>query len=355
MPDSESAAAWAGYESALVLDMLATPGPFNVEGIYDLPLSAAMIRNAARSGVTAVNATVSQISGKVPAFEDAVGNLAYWEREIAAHPTVLMKARSLADIREAKRTGRLAIIPGFQDGTAFDDRVDRVDLFYHLGLRIVQFTYNSRNLLADGCMEPADSGLSRFGQACIERMNDLGILVDLSHVGLRSSWDALAASRKPPAITHSGARAVADLPRNKPDDLLKAVADRGGVVGAYMIVYLRESGQPRLDDFMRHLEHLLRVCGEDHVGIGSDLSITPLELTGEFRARWAHTVRMRRESGRAAKGEAEDVFGYLPELNTPRRLDLLAAAMARAGHPDSRIEKVLGGNWMRLLGEVWKA
>ncbi len=354
MPDSAGAAAWAGYDDAFVLDMLATPTPFNVEGIYDHPLSETMVRNAAQCGITAVNATVSQISAKVPAFEDAVSNLAYWAREIAAHPDVLTKIGSLADIREAKRSGRVGIIPGFQDGTAFDDKVDRVDLFYHLGLRIVQFTYNTRNLLADGCMEPADSGLSRFGQACIERMNDLGILVDLSHVGLRSSWDALKVSKKPPAITHSGARAVADLPRNKPDDLLKAVADRGGVVGAYMIVYLREEGQPRLDDFMRHLEHLLRVCGEDHVGIGSDLSITPLDLSPEFKARWAHTVRVRRETGRGAKGEAEDVYGYIPELNSPRRLDLLAAAMARAGHPASRIEKVLGGNWMRMLGEVWK-
>ena len=147
---------------------------------------------------------------------------------------------------------------------------------------------------------------------------------------------------------------MADLPRNKPDDLLKAVADRGGVVGAYMIVYLREEGQPRLDDFMRHLEHLLKVCGEDHVGIGSDLSITPLDLTPEFKERWAATVRIRRATGRGAKGEAEDVYGYVPELNSPRRLDLLAAAMSRAGHSDRRIEKVLGGNWMRMLGEVWK-
>lgn len=353
MDRSNEAAGWSGYENAFVLDMLATPGPFNIEGVYDSPLSAEMIANAARSGITAVNATLSQLRHSVPAFEDAVGNFAYWQREFAAHPDVLMKACRVADIKEAKRTRRLAVIAGFQDGTAFDDRADRVDLFYHLGLRIVQLTYNSRNLLGDGCVEPANAGLSRLGHACIERMNALGILVDLSHVGLRSSWDALSASKQPVAVTHSGAQVIADHPRNKPDDLLKAIADRGGVVGAYMIIYLREAGQPRLDDFMRHLEHLLRVCGEDHVGIGSDLSITPLELTESFRARWRHMVQMRRQLGRGAKGESEDVFAYLPELNTPRRLDLVAAAMSRAGHPDSRIEKVLGGNWLRLLGDVW--
>ncbi|MCW5774804.1 MAG: membrane dipeptidase, partial [Rhodospirillaceae bacterium] len=278
----------------------------------------------------------------------------YWERECRAHPDVLMKAVSVADIEEAKRTRRLAIIPGFQDGTAFGDRADRVDMFYQLGLRIVQFTYNSRNLLGDGCAEPANAGLSRLGHACIERMNALGMLVDLSHVGLRTSWDALAASKQPVAITHSGAAALADLPRNKPDDLLKAVADRGGVVGAYMMVYLREEGQPHLADFMRHLEHLLGVCGEDHVGVGSDLSTTPLALTDEFRAKWSEGVRLRRLRGINAKGESEDVFAYIPELNSPRRMELLAAAMARAGHPDRRIEKVLGGNWMRLLREVWR-
>jgi membrane dipeptidase len=127
------------------------------------------------------------------------------------------------------------------------------------------------------------------------------------------------------------------------------------VVGAYMIVYLREEGQPRLDDFMRHLEHLLRVCGEDHVGIGSDLSTSPLELTEEYRAHWRLSVEVRRKLGIGAKGESADVYAYIPELNTPRRLELLAAAMSRAGHSDRRIEKVLGGNWMRLLGEVWRA
>lgn len=355
MSTPKPAASWAGYENAFVLDMLATPTPFNVPGIYDTPLTAEMVANAARSGITAVNATLSHISHTLSAFEDAVHNFAYWERECAAHPDVLMKIRSVADITEAKRTRRLGVIAGFQDGTAFDDRADRVDLFYHLGLRIVQLTYNGRNLLGDGCVESANAGLSRLGHACVERMNALGILVDLSHVGLRSSWDALTTSKQPVAVTHSGAQAIADHPRNKPDDLLKAVADRGGVVGAYMIVYLREEGQPRLDDFMRHLEHLLRVCGEDHVGIGSDLSIMPLALTDEYRREWRHSVELRRKLGIGAKGESADVYAYLPELNTPRRLDLLAATMSRAGHPDSRIEKVLGGNWMRLLGEVWKS
>lgn len=354
MDAHEATAAWPGYERAYALDMLATPGPFNVEGIYDAPLSAEMIANAARSGLTAVNVTLSPIDPAFSPFEDAIRNLAYWEREIAAHPEVLMKATSVADIEAAKRTGRLAIIPGFQDGTAFGDRADRVDMFYHLGLRVVQFTYNSRNLLGDGCAEPANAGLSRLGHACIARMNALGMLVDLSHVGLRTSWDALAASTQPVAVTHSGAAAIADLPRNKPDDLLKAVADRGGVVGAYMMVYLREEGQPHLDDFMRHLEHLLRVCGEDHVGIGSDLSTTPLALTDEFRQRWREGVRLRRQRGINARGESEDVYAYIPELNSPRRLELVAAAMARAGHPGSRIEKVLGRNWMRLLREVWR-
>lgn len=348
-------AGWAGYESALALDMLATPGPFNVEGIYDTPLSAEMIANAARSGITAVNATLSHIDRTLAPFEDAVRNFAYWEREFATYPGVLMKIRSVGDIEEAKRTRRMGIIAGFQDGTAFGDRADRVDLFYHLGLRVCQFTYNSRNLLADGCVEPADAGLSRLGHACIERTNALGILVDLSHVGLRSSWDALKASKQPVAITHSGARAIANHDRNKPDDLLKAGADTGGVVGAYMIVYLREEGQPRLDDFMRHLDHLLRVCGEDHVGIGSDLSTTPLALTDEYRAHWRRSVQLRRQLGIGAKGESGDVYAYIPELNTPRRLERVAGAMARAGHSDKRIEKVLGGNWMRLLGDVWRS
>lgn len=349
-----SAALWPGYDAAFAVDLLATVGPFNVNNMYGRPFSAAMIENAHRSGMTGCNATVSGTGVGDPAFIEAVNNIAFWEREFVAHPDVLLKVRTLADLREAKRTQRLGVILGFQDGNMYANDPSRVDLFYHLGVRIVQFTYNLRNLLGDGCLEPANGGLTNLGRACVTRMNELGILVDVSHIGRQTSLDTIRASTKPVAATHTGCSAVADMPRNKPDALLKEIADRGGVVGIYLMPYLRTEGQPHGEDVMRHIEHALNVCGEDHVGIGSDNSITPIELTSEFRQAHAESIRTRRQLGISAPGETEDVFTYVPEFNSPRRLDLIADALAKAGHTSAQIEKIIGGNWMRLLGAVWR-
>jgi len=345
---------WPGYDDAVAIDLLATVGPFNVNNMYGRPFSPAMIENARRSGLTGCNATVSGSGVGDPAFIETVSNIAFWEREFIAHPDVLLKVRTLADLKEAKRTRRLGVVLGFQDGTMFANDPSRVDLFYRLGVRIVQFTYNVRNLLGDGCLEPANGGLTNLGRACVARMNDLGILVDLSHIGRQTCLDTIKASTRPVAATHTGCTAVADMQRNKPDSLLKAIADGGGVVGIYLMPYLRTAGQPHAEDALRHLEHAIHVCGEDHVGIGSDLSITPIELTAEFRQAHAESIRTRRQMGISAPGESEDVFTYVPEFNSPRRLDLIADALASAGHSSARIEKILGANWMRLLGAVWR-
>jgi membrane dipeptidase len=349
----DKTATWPPYEAAHVLDMLATPGPFNIGGVYDHPLTDEMIANVRRSGITAVNVTCSPLGS--PAFNDAVNNIAYWEREFDAHPDVLMKVKTLADIDAAKRAGKLGIILGFQDAAALGEKVDRVDMFRALGVRIIQLTYNARNLLGDGCPEPANAGLSRLGEACVRRMNEVGILVDLSHVGRQSSWDAVRVSTKPVAVTHGGASAIADVARNKPDDLLKAIADTGGMIGVYLMPFLRESGAPSADDFFAHLEHILNLCGEDHVGIGTDQSITPLDITPEFRAKHVEIIQYRRRTNTGAPGEAEDVFTYVEDFNSPRRMELIAAAMSRRGHSDARIEKVLGKNWLRVLKDTWKA
>jgi membrane dipeptidase len=344
---------WPGYDGAFVIDMLASVTPFNVPDMYARPLSAAMIENARRSGITAVNATCSAPGIGADSFVGTVSNIAYWEREFDAHPDVLMKVKSVADLRAAKRTKRVGVMLGFQDATMFDADLSRVDLFRQLGVRIVQLTYNVRNLLGDGCLETANAGLSAFGRQVVERMNQLGMLVDLSHVGRQTTTDVILASTRPVAATHSGCSAINDVPRNKPDVILRALAQRGGVLGIFLMPFLRASGQPRAGDFVRHVNHALNVCGEDHVGVGSDLSITPLDLTPEFRAKHADFVRQRRRLGISAPGEDEDVFNYVPDFNSPRRLEQIADALADAGHSATRIEKVLGGNWMRLLDDVW--
>jgi membrane dipeptidase len=345
---------WPGYDRAMVIDMLATAGPFNVADWLARPLTPVMVENARRSGITAVNATISAVGGGADDFEETLANIAAWEHEFDAHPDVFARIRSVADIREAKRTRRFGAILGFQDATPYGDKVERVQLFRRLGVRIVQLTYNGPNLVGDGCLVPNDRGLKPFGREIVERLNASRTLIDLSHVGWETTRQTIAASMAPVAVTHSGAAAVTDVPRCKPDNILKALADRGGVIGVFMMPFLRAQGQPTSADFMRHLAHCLNVCGEDHVGVGSDLSTTPLDLTPEFRAMHAGFVKQRRAQGISAPGEDENVFNYVPEFNSPRRLELVAAEMAKAGHSSARIEKVLGGNWLRLLQDVWQ-
>jgi membrane dipeptidase len=347
-------APWPGYARAIVIDNLATPGPFNIPDMYARPWSPAMIANAKASGITAVNVT---LSGGGPtgaaAFESTVRSIAFVERELDTHRDVLAPVRNVADIRRAKDTGRVGLIAGFQDTTMLESDLSRLALFHNLGVRIIQLTYNVRNLVGDGCLEPGNAGLSAFGRQVVARMNELGILVDTSHCGRRTTLDAIAMSTKPVSATHSGCAALNDVPRNKTDEQLKAMADKGGVIGIYTMPFLRASGQPVAADFLRHIDHAVQVCGEDHVGIGTDNSITPLDLTPEFRAAHAGFVEQRRRAGIGAPGEDANVFNYVPDFNTPRRMEQMADALAARGYGSARIEKILGQNWLRLFGETW--
>jgi membrane dipeptidase len=350
--DDAAASTWAHYSGATVIDALGGPGSANKPG---KPLDAADLADVRASGVTAVNMTVGSVGSYARDYDAAIEQIAHWDGEIAAHPDVLMPFRDARDFAQAKRSGRLAIIYGFQDATPFGEDLDRLDTFHALGVRIVQLTYNRRNLVGDGRLEPGDARLSLFGRALVERLNARGVLVDLSHCGRRTTDEAIEASRKPVAITHAGCAAVADLPRNKNDATLRRLADRGGVVGIYLMPYLRTSGQPMAADVLAHVEHALDVCGEDHVGIGTDGTISAVQLTGEYKKAFADEIAERRKNGVSAPGETTAVYTFVPDLNTPRRFETLAAMLDRRGHPERVIEKVLGGNFLRLFAETWPA
>ena len=185
-------------------------------------------------------------------------------------------------------------------------------------------------------------------------MNELGLLVDLSHCGRRTTAEAIAASKKPVSITHAGCAAVADTPRNKTDDVLRSLADRGGVVGIYFMPFLRTKGNATAGDVIQHVEHALNVCGEDHVGIGTDGGLSPVELTAEYRQRIREEVMRRRALGVSAPGEeADDVIPLVAELNDARRLEKLAELLLARRHSAARVEKILGANFLRLSRDVW--
>jgi len=338
---------WPGYERAVAIDCLASPGPFNTPDATANALTPEMVANARASGITAVNLTVSSAPNVAATFRD----MGYWERELQAHPDVLMKIYSVADLRRAKETRRLGLIYGFQNATMLEGDAANLDVFQRFGVRIIQLTYNDRNLLGDGCLEPANAGLSRHGRDVVARMNELRMLVDLSHCGLQTTADGIATSSRPVAITHSGCRGVFDHPRSKTDDILRALANKGGVIGIYMMPFLNAQGQPMAADLIKQIEYAVKVCGEDHVGIGSDLSITPHVVNAEYETKHRRFVEGRKQRGIAAPREEDYMF--VKDLNTPRRLELIADQLLTRGHSATRVEKIIGGNWMRVFGEVW--
>ena len=342
---------WAPYDDAFVVDALAGPLQFNIpQGT--LPLGPEALEAVRTSGITAVNITVNgRGEGEMSAYEATLGRMAAWSREVEGHPDVLSPGRSVADIAAAKQSGALALVYGLQDGVPFEDDLDRLDTLYDEGVRIIQPTYNVQNQLGSGCLAPEDTGLTALGREAVTRMEDAGILVDLSHCGPRTTLDGLETARGPISITHSGCTAVYDHPRSKDDRTLRLLAEAGGVVGIYFMPFLNPAGAPTADDVVRHVEHALDVCGEDHVGIGTDQGIVPLDVSGDFQEQFDMVSARRAAAGIAAP--REDTIPYVPQLNHPRRLEAVAGLMAERGHAPRVIEKVLGANFMRLFSEVW--
>ncbi|MBT8060369.1 MAG: dipeptidase [Gammaproteobacteria bacterium] len=345
--------AGAVYARGPVIDGLGFPG--SMETDEHGPLNEAELAHVRESGLAATHITVGAVGTMAPlaAFEKIVRDVARWERMIDEHPDTFTRVRTAADIEAARAADRTGLIYGLQDGVAFEDDPERLPALHQIGIRIVQPTYNRRNLLGDGCMEPADAGLSRTGNAVIERLDELGFTLDLSHCGRRTAADAFAASRRPVSFTHTGCYALAEHPRHRTDDELRAAADSGGVIGIYVMPYLARGAQPTAADVIAHLEHAIQVAGEDHVAFGTDGNISPAVLTEEYREQFREMTRKRKELGIAAPFETEEGYLFANDLNTPRRFETLAGLLLERGHSEARVEKILGANLQRLFRDTW--
>jgi membrane dipeptidase len=343
---------WNDYDRIVVIDGLSFLDERGTPSRADLPVHVLQAIRA--SGITAANVTVGAFGNGPTLFDRTVKDLERWEMRLARHSEHLLKVRSVPDIEAAKASRRLGIIYGFQDAAMLEGQVERLTQFRNLGVRIIQLTYNTRNELGDGALERDNRGLTEFGRAAVEQMNELGILIDLSHCGARTTADAISVSRRPVAITHAGCAALAQNPRNKTDELLKQLANRGGLVGIYLMPFLRENGQAYAEDVIRHIEHAWNVAGEEHVGIGTDGFIGAVDLTPEYRQRLKEELNRRRAAGISAPGETEDVVPLIPDLNEPRRLERLGSLLHQRGHSAGRIEKLLGANFLRVAREAWR-
>ena len=348
------ASAASVYENSVVIDCMGFPGgrqPRGGTGLNELEL-----QDVAESGLTATHFTVGSVGTMPPleAFESIVMSVTSNEQLIAANPETLTRIRTVADILAAKTGGQTGLIYGLQDGVSFEDDLDRLDALWQLGIRVIQPTYNRRNLLGDGCMEPADAGLSRNGFSAIEQMNELGILVDLSHCGRKTAADAIRTSSRPVSFTHSGCDALAEHPRHRTDEEIRSIAENGGVFGIYVMPYMARGRQPTAADVIAHLEHAINIAGADHVALGTDGAISPQEVTEAFKKNFRENTRRRKELGIAAPFETEEGYLFANDLNTPRRFETLTDMLLQRGHSETTVEKVLGANWVRLFGETWK-
>src|SRR6476469_663102 len=308
-----------------------------------------IIKAIRESGVTAVKATLAGATG---GFDAAVADIAATDQLIEKRGDLLLQIRTAADFDRARTEKKLGIIYSFESAAMLEDKVDRIEVFRGLGVRVMQLTYNRRTPLGCGCLDGDTDGLTEIGRQAIAKMNELGVAVDLSHSNTKTTADGIAASTKPPMITHAGCRAVYQHPRNKEDRELKALADKGGVVGIYMLPYLTASPkQPMRDDYLQHLDHSVKVCGEDHVGIGPDVPF--LHVGEEELAELQRRTEERKAAGIAAAGE--DRPAYIPDLNTERKLELVTDALLKRGYTSAAVEKILGGNFKRVLADIWSA
>jgi membrane dipeptidase len=287
------------------------------------------------SGITVFNPAVCY-DGHA-AYDESVNDVKRWNRLIAAQPNYFTRIASQADVQQAKSAGKIGILLGQQNSDHFRT-VDDVNYFYGLGQRLSLLSYET-NHLGGGSGDSHDPGLSPFGAQIVERMNQVGMAIDVAHCGDRTTLDAFAASRKPVLITHSNCRAlVPTKTRCKTDEAIRAMAATGGVMGVSMIRgFVSPSGPASIESVLNHIDRVVRLVGVEHVGLGSDVDL-------EGRGRLPGTMLRQ-----------EHIIGNtdLDGLNYPKKVYDLTEGLVRRGYPDRDIALILGGNFQRALSEIW--
>jgi membrane dipeptidase len=311
--------------------------------IYEPPLVQQMLD----SGIDAITVTLCDPKAEgAEALELAVDGLMEYDRYLASHPELFIKATSVADVDEARRSGKMAVFYLYQNATQFDDDLDRVEMFYQLGLTSCQITYNERNLAGVGCRADGDDGgLTEFGRELVDRMNAVGMLVDLSHANAQTMADTIRHSRMPAIISHTGCDAVHAHERNTSDTNLRLLAERGGVVGVCQLrPFLTFKKQDNLHAYFDHIDHAVQVCGIDHVCIGSDRDHRVIEMTPEYEAE------LRAEEG--AQVTSSELPYFIDELNGPARMTVVWDGLVGRDYSPDQVEKIMGRNLYRLYQEV---
>ncbi|HWT38326.1 MAG TPA: dipeptidase [Paraburkholderia sp.] len=297
-------------------------------------------------GVTAVNATIVYWENA----RETLSRIAEWNRRFERYPDLIMPARTMDDVVEAKRAGKVAILYGLQNCSPIEDDIGLVEVFRDLGVRTMQLTYNNQSPLATGCYESSDSGITRFGRAVIAEMNRVGMIVDMSHSAEGSTLEAIELSTRPIVISHANPSSFHAAKRNKSDALLRALGESGGLIGFSLYPFhLKNGSRCTPGDFTDMIARTVDLIGIEHVGIGSDLCQSqPYEVL-----EWMRNGRWSKETD---YGEGSAVNAAWPEpvswFRSNADFPNLTAELARAGFDDDDVAKIMGGNWMRILREA---
>jgi len=331
-------------ERSLVIDML---GPLKLDftpEAYALPASeeeAVMFRG---SGITAFHNAIGL--GGPTAYEDALSFLAAWQGYAGRNAHIYSLVGQATDLERAKAEGKTAVIMGIQNADHFRSH-DDVKSFYQFGQRCSQLTYNSQNFIGTGSTDRIDAGISDFGIEIIEAMNEVGMLIDVSHCGDQTTLDAINLSPRPIAITHSNCRALNDHPRLKTDEAIRKLAEKGGVMGITGVrMFVRDREPTTIEHMVDHIDHVVKLVGIEHVGIGSDADLNgyddmPEDQEKELRAAYKASYGFR---------DKLDTDGF----DHPKKVFDLTEALIRRDYSDDDIAAVLGGNFHRLLAATWK-
>lgn len=311
-----------------------------VDGLQINNWSREVLQELRTGGVTGVNATAAVWEGTEPTLRA----VADWYQLLRSNDDIAVLAETADDIRKAKEEGRVAVLLGFQNTSPFGDDYRMVEVFHRLGVRIAQLTYNNQNAVGGSCYEPTDSGLTRFGRVVVGEMNRLGMLVDLSHVGNQTSRDAAEASTAPVAITHANPTWFVDNPRNKPDDVMRAVAAGEGVVGCCLYPIVLGGSATTLAEFSSMVARLVDDLGPAHVALGSDCT----RNWGEDYVEYLRSGHWRPRGSTVAQWPEWPHWFRGPE-DFPRVTEGLVAA----GLDETTIRGVLGENWLRLFDDVF--
>ena len=310
---------------------------------------------AHRHGVTAY-----AVTGWMPhaSLSEALEGLMMWHLVARKHPNMLV-AESAADIRRAKEEGRAAFIIAAQGGNFIADRLHRIEAFYRLGLRILIPAYNATNLICDGCLDRTDGGLTRFGVRVVEECNRLGLLLDLSHLGRRASMEIAARSDQAVVFTHSNAKALVDSPRNIDDKQIRVCAEAGGVIGLApfgpFVLKRNQEEWPDLDDFIDHIDHVADLTGSTaHIGIGTDMSLGTYPLHEEDPWGEPDYPPFSENYSEVVTGDVRSPMRALRDFNTYPQVVNLIERLAARGYGEGDIQNILGENYLRVFGEVWK-